>query len=415
MLASINCDHPQPMQGSFSKSPNFILAILVFTSSISILSTDLYAPSLAHLPGYFGTSAEMVKLTMTFNVLAYALFQLVYGPLSDRFGRRPVLLGGMAAFTLSCLACGLAQSIEQLIFARIFQGIAGAAEAVVVLAIIRDLFTDRDRIKALALFGIALGAAPAIGPLLGGYIHTSFGWRANFYLLTLMAVIAFALVGRYLTESSTPDRHAIKLTQITKNYLLLLRNSAFIRYSILVGTSLGCIFAFITAGPFIFINRFGVPTEQFGLYYFCIVGCFMIGSFFANRVAHALLPQTTLWVGVTIAALGALSLIYFTLSGTDSPITITGAMCLILFGTGPVFAVAPSLALEVTDNRIGYASALLGCTELMVSGLAAASITLLHDETSMPLTITIMGLVIVSVVILWMIGRQNQAATLKES
>jgi DHA1 family bicyclomycin/chloramphenicol resistance-like MFS transporter len=156
------------MAAPVANHANLTLGILIFSSSVSVLSTDLYAPSLASLPEYFDTSAEKVKLTMTFNLLAFALCQLIYGPLSDRFGRRPVLIGGVAAFTLAGMACALAQTIEQLIIARTFQGVAGAAEAVLVYAIIRDLFHGRDRIRAMAIFGIVFGASPAIAPLSGG-------------------------------------------------------------------------------------------------------------------------------------------------------------------------------------------------------------------------------------------------------
>ena len=117
---------------------------------------------------------------MSLNLLAYALCQLVYGPISDRVGRRPVLIGGIAGFMLAGLACAMAQSIEQLILARTFQGIAGAAQGVLVYAVIRDLYTGADRVRAMAIFGIIFGASPAVAPLLGGYIHVAFGWRANF-------------------------------------------------------------------------------------------------------------------------------------------------------------------------------------------------------------------------------------------
>ncbi|MGI9344107.1 MAG: multidrug effflux MFS transporter [Gammaproteobacteria bacterium] len=391
------------------KNRNFTLAILIFSSATSVLSTDLYAPSLASLPEYFGTSAEMVKLTMTLNVLMYAIFQLVYGPLSDRFGRRPILIGGMAAFTLAGLACGLAQSIEQLIIARVFQGIAGAAEAVVVYAIIRDLYAGADRIRAIAIFGIIFGAAPAVAPLLGGYIHVAFGWRANFYLLTVIAFIALLLVVRFLPESTEPDRHAIRLGEVGRSYRALLADPVFMGYAVLSGTSLGAIYAFLTAGPFIFINNFGVATEDFGLYYFFIVGGYIFGSFLINRLAHVVPPVRSLWFGVCMLCAGAAGVMWLVQTGLESPVTITAGMCLMFFGAAPIFAIAPSRALDATVNRAGYASALLGGAELAIGGLAAAAITVFHDETSMPLAITLVGMAVTAVITLLWVMRAESA------
>jgi len=393
-----------------ARNRNFTLAILIFSSSASVLSTDMYAPSLASLPEYFGTSAEMVKLTMTLNVLFYALCQLVYGPLSDRFGRRPVLIGGMTAFALTGVACSAAQSIEQLILARVFQGIAGAAEAVVVYAIIRDLFHGADRVRALAIFGIIFGASPAVAPLLGGYIHVFFGWRANFYLISALAFIALLLIVRFLPETTEPDHHAIRLREVTRGYLGLIRNSTFIGYATLTGVSLGAVFAFLTAGPFVFINNFGVATEDFGLYYLFIVASFMLGSFAINRLSHTVDPVRSLWIGVLAALAGSALILWLVQTGLESPASITVGMCLIFFGCGPVFAVAPARALDATADRVGYASALLGCTELGMGGVAAALVTVLHDDTSMPLAITLVGLAASAVLILWVVGRRDRIA-----
>jgi DHA1 family bicyclomycin/chloramphenicol resistance-like MFS transporter len=397
------------METRSSRSRQFILAILVFTSSSSILSTDLYAPSLPHLPDYFGTSAELVKLTMTLNLLTYGLVQLAYGPISDRFGRRPVLIGGMVVFTLSSLACALAQSIEQLITARVVQGVAAGAEAVLVYAIIRDLFSGPERIRALALFGIVLGATPALAPLLGGYIHTAFGWRANFYLVTGVVLIALLLILRYLPESAEPDHHALRLAEIFRSYVQLLTNPLFLGYALVSGSSLGAIFAFLTAGPFIYINNFGVATENFGLYYLFIVAGFIVGSFFTSKTAHLMAPNTSLWLGLGASLAGAVALLWLVVSGLDTPVTMAGAMCLILLGAGPVFAVGPAKALDATANRIGYAAALLGCTELVLAGVAAACVTFFHDDTSMPLAVTVLGLATAACVILGLIGTLDKS------
>ena len=249
-----------------------------------------------------------------------------------------------------------------------------------------------DRIRAMAIFGIIFGATPAVAPLLGGYIHVSFGWRANFVLVTLAALCALMLVLRFLPESSEPDAHAIKWSELSQGYMGLLKDPVFVGYALLTGTSLGFVFGFLTAGPFIFINNFQVATEDFGLYYFFLVASYMLGNFCINRLAHRVSPGAALWAGVSFSMSGALMFIGLVQTGYESPVTLTVAMCLIFFGSGPVFAVAPAQALDATENRVGYASALLGFAELVVGAVAAAAITVMHDGTSMPLAATLVGL-----------------------
>ena len=171
-----------------------LLILLVSASVITMMSTDLYVPSLAHLPELLGTSPEWVKLTVSLNIAAYGIATLVHGPLSERFGRRPVLLWGMVGFTLASFLCAGAADIGQLLFARILQGIAAAVEGVVVLAIIRDVFSQKEQVRAIAIYGIATAFAPAVAPLLGGYIHVYFGWRMNFYFLSSLALLVTLLI-----------------------------------------------------------------------------------------------------------------------------------------------------------------------------------------------------------------------------
>src|SRR5690606_17124270 len=140
--------------------------------------------SLPYLPAYFDTSASMVKLTMRMHLLAYAPGTHVHGPLSERFARRPALRGGRGRLPITTIGCAAAASVEQLLVARVLQGLCAAVEGVVVLAVIRDRFSDEDQVRALAIYGVATGLTPAVAPVLGAYIYIWFGWRANFVLLT---------------------------------------------------------------------------------------------------------------------------------------------------------------------------------------------------------------------------------------
>ena len=262
--------------------PFIVPAVLIMASAASILSTDLYAPSLPHLAGYFATSAEMVQLTLSLNVAAFALAQLVHGPLSDRVGRRRVILLGMTGFVLFSLACALAQSIEQLIAARILQGVAAATEAVVIYAVIRDLYDQAGSVRMLAIYGMTIAVAPALGPVIGGYVHVLWGWQANFYLLAVFALGVTVLIWRFLPETTTPDPRALEPRRLIGGYAALLARRQFLVYALICGAVLGVIYAFITAGPFVLIDRLGVKTQHYGYYQAVIVLAFFFGSLAAK-------------------------------------------------------------------------------------------------------------------------------------
>jgi DHA1 family bicyclomycin/chloramphenicol resistance-like MFS transporter len=184
--------------------PVIVPALLIAASSVSMLSTDMYAPSLPHLASILATDPAMVQLTMTLNVAGFALAQLVLGPLSDARGRRPVMLVGMAAFALVTLACGFAGSIETLIGARALQGVAASVEAVIALAIIRDLYDEAAAVRLLTIYGMVTPTAPAVGPLLGGHVHVHLGWRANFFILAALITTVALAMWRRLPETLPP-------------------------------------------------------------------------------------------------------------------------------------------------------------------------------------------------------------------
>jgi len=220
-----------------------ILTVLLSCSGVSILSTDLYTPSLPHLPELLKTTPTIVQLTMSLNLAAFALCQLFYGPLADRVGRRPLLLFGLVGFLLASLACALAPTIEFLIAARIVQGIFASAEAVVTMLLMRELFEGDEGTRAMGIYGMGLGAFPALGPLLGGYIHVWAGWRANFILMAIVLFIVGLFAVKVLPETKKPDRNALNTGHIWRTYLSLIRDRKILRYLVPMGTSMAGLFA----------------------------------------------------------------------------------------------------------------------------------------------------------------------------
>lgn len=373
-----------------------ILTGLIMATVTAMMSTHLYTPSMPHLTEYFHTTPAVVKLSLSLNALAFGLMQLIYGPASDRFGRRPVMLVGMTGFTVVSLACAAAQSISQLIAIRILQGIFSAAEAVLVYAIIHDLFKGTHRVRAMAVYGMAIALAPATAPIIGGYVHVLFGWRANFLLITFFGTITSIIVWRILPETSAPARVAARPSQIIRDYGNLLTNRQFMNYAIMTGAGSGTILAMITAAPFILISSLSVPTQFYGLFMTGPVLAYMAANIITKKIAGRLEVNVLLRIGLMVSAAGALGLAITVFSGQLSAIWLTVLFSVTTFGMGPVFAIAPMKAIDATDRSTGVASAMVNTIPMVMAGLAAVSLSIFHDGTARPLAATILGLLLIA-------------------
>ena len=373
-----------------------ILTALILAGTAAMMSTHLYTPSLPHLADFFHTSPAVVKLSLSFNALAFGFSQLIHGPLSDRFGRRPVMLGGVTFFILFSLACAFAQSIYQLIVVRVFQGMSASVEAVLVLAIIHDLFDVTDRVRALAIYGMAVALAPATAAIIGGYVHAWLGWRANFVLIALIGLLALVLIRRLLPESSVPDKNSIKPIRILKEYGQLLTNRGFLSYAIISGAGSGMIMAFVTAGPFVLISYFNVAPQHYGLYLLMPVLAYICANLITKQVAGKIDIETLLRLGLLVTAIGAIILSGLIFSGFQGAVSLSLAMAVTTFGLGPVFAIVPMRALGSAGGSIGVASALVSTIPPIMGGLASASLSVLHDGTSRPLALTVLGMLFIA-------------------
>ncbi|WP_042696073.1 multidrug effflux MFS transporter, partial [Azospirillum sp. B506] len=229
------------------------------------LSTDLYLPSLPALVRIFGTDVATVQLTLSIFLVGFAVSQLVYGPMSDRFGRRPTLLVGVSIYLVASAVCAMTSSIEALIAARFFQALGACCGPVVARAVVRDVF-GRDRAATvLAYMSMAMALAPAVGPMLGGVLTEGFGWRANFVLLTIFACGILGTIWSMLDETNTHrDEEALQPGRLAANYLLLLRNRGFVGYVLVVAFSYSGIFSFISGSSFVLIEQLHLTPAQYG-------------------------------------------------------------------------------------------------------------------------------------------------------
>ena len=356
---------------------------------VSILSTDLYTPSLPHLTHVFGTDDGTVQMTMSANFLGYALGPFAIGPLSDRFGRRPTLSCCMALFALFSVACAIAPTIEFLIGARIVQGAAASVVSVLGVVIIRDLYSGPDAIRVLSIYGAAIGVAPATGPLIGGWVHVTMGWAANFWILALLGVLVASAAWVFVPETARRTPLDIRLS--LRRYSGLLSDPRFVLPGLAFSAVFAGLFAYITAGPFLMIDQLGVPTERYGYYYGVGVLAYIAGAGLANHLADRAAPSGLMQTGVALSLLGAFMMVILDVSDMITPISVVIAMSVFSMGLGLTFSAAPMVMLsDVPKQRGAAAGVLFGAGQSLGAAIGAYSVAQFYDGTATPLVLSIL-------------------------
>jgi len=394
-----------------------VLILLVLTTALTIMSLDLYAPSLPHLPDYFDTTAERVKLTIALNALTYGIGTLFYGPLSERFGRRPILLGAMVGFTLCSLFCSIAASIDQLIIARILLGVAAAAEGVLVYSILSDCFNAKAQVRAFSVCHAACATVPLFAPFLGVYIFESFGWRSNFYLLTGIAAVVTVLLWRFLPETNDPSKSTFSVRQMLLDYGKLFRSRTFLSLAVIQSAAVGYFIAFPTAFPFILSEEYGKSTAFFASYQAGTIIAFMLGNFATRATVTRYSPTQTLTIGVGVVVIGCALLLAMVYSGVVALVIVSIPIYLIAFGNGFIFTTVPPLAMNVTASTAGVSAALLLTIQSTLGSTTSIADSVLTDGGLQQFA-HIMGVVAVVATVACFtgfVGIDNQSATVEGS
>ena len=373
-------------------------AILVSCTAVSILSTDLYVPSLPHLESLLNTDESTVKLTMSLNLFAYAIAHLAHGPIADRFGRKRLLTVALCGFLVATIGCALALNISQLIAGRFAQGLFSSVPSVVVVLMIRELFKGDRAVGIMAIHGMAVGFFPAVGPLIGGYIFLAAGWRMNFFVLAALAAVVLIAVIRHLPETGTRVTTALEPKRIATGYFSLLRERGYLRYLIPLTAIFGGFFAFVTDGTFVLIGQLDVPTQYYGFAYGALILCYILGSLTANRLAERVSADRLVQAAMFYTLLGSLVLFVPVLQGKQDLIIIMIGMGMFFVGLGLILASGPICLLDAADaDRQGPASALMGSLQMGAASLAALAVGVLHNETALPMTAVILSCSVIAV------------------
>lgn len=369
-----------------------LIALLAALAAIGPLSTSLYLPSLPAIRGEFAASTGEVQLTLAASLIGFALLQLVYGPLSDRFGRRRALAGGLAIYVAANVACALSPGVGVLIAARFVQGVGGCAGAVIARAVVRDQFSPQRIAGVMAVIGMSVSLAPTVAPLVGGQIHELLGWRANFAVLAAAGALLLALAFAALPESPRSGSYgAISLSRIRADYGRLLRTRSFVLNSLVLGLGFGGLFAYVAGAPIVLIAMLGVPPELYGVYTMIGPLGFLMGAFAARR-SHRRPPRVVLRLGGAVSLLGGLALLAFALAGWLTVAALILPMFVYSLGLGLAMPNAMSGALSPHPEIAGTASALMGFIQMGVGALGSGLVAALPGETDLPMALVTAGM-----------------------
>jgi DHA1 family bicyclomycin/chloramphenicol resistance-like MFS transporter len=347
--------------------PLWLLGLLTFSGTLAM---HIFVPALPRAGAELGASAAAMQITVSVYIFGLAVGQLIYGPLADRYGRRPVLMAGLVIYILAGAAAGFAPGIDPLIAARLLQALGGCAGLVLARAIVRDTSAPTETARRLALMNLMVTVGPGVAPIIGGMIAESLGWRVIFVLLCALGVANFLFAWRLLPETRQPMPGGGG--SLARNYWHLLRSPAFLGYAIGGGCATTSMYAFIGAAPFIFVGEFHRPAYEVGIYLALLIGGVWIGSVIASRligrlpIGRLMVQANLVSVAAAAVCLGALLL------GIANVPLIVGSMFVFTVGVGVAAPAALTQAVSVNPRVIGSASGLYGFAQMAVGAICTA-------------------------------------------
>jgi DHA1 family bicyclomycin/chloramphenicol resistance-like MFS transporter len=358
--------------------------------AVAPLAMDIYLASMPSMTRSLSATPEQVQLTLSLYMYGWGLSQILVGPLTDRFGRRPVLIAGLALFVAASVACAASRNIETLIAARVAQAIGVATVAVVPRAVVRDLYTGEHAARMLSLMGIVLGIAPIVAPIIGSHLHVWFGWQANFIFVAAYGAIALAVVAVAFPETiRARNARATAPAVMLANYGTLLRSRTYIGYALVAAFGSCGLFAFLAGSAFVFVSVIGTGEQGFGF----LFGAVMLGNITGATIGSKLVTRLGIdrmigystWLmlvaGVALAALAW--------ARVSHPLAVVAPMFLFMVALMTTMPQATAGGLTAFPEIAGSAASLLLFCQFVLASTAALIVGLTFDGTQRPMATTI--------------------------
>lgn len=372
-----------------NKSLSVLVVILGALTAFAPLSIDMYLSSFPKMADDFGVTIARVELSLASFFVGLSLGQLLYGTVTDKFGRKKPLYVGLIIYIIASVVCALSPNIYFLIAARFLQALGACAGIVIARAAVRDLFDYQESARVFSLLMLVMGVAPILAPLIGGYVMLFFGWRAIFYFVALFSAICLFAVVKYLPETKEPNPE-VKLSRTFNTYFNVAKNKEFIGYALAGGFAQAGMFAYITGSPFVFIELFHVPSERYGWFFgFNALGLITLSQI-NGRLLRSNPPMKILRMSLISVALIGLALILTSVFKFGFW-AIAALLFLYVASLGMIVPNAMASALSKQHEHAGSASALIGTIQYTLAALASSLVSYFNNGTTLSMALFVGG------------------------
>ncbi|UUX49883.1 Bcr/CflA family multidrug efflux MFS transporter [Nisaea acidiphila] len=384
-----------------------LVVLLAALAAFAPMSIDMYLPALPEIARDLDVPAREVQATLAVFLAGFSGGMLIYGPISDRFGRRPVLLAGIAVFIVASLVCMVVERIDGLIVARLFQAIGGGAASILARTVVRDLFPPSEAASKLSLMMVLTTLAPILAPLAGAALLEFADWRAIFATLFGFGAIAFVLVLLMLPETyAHEDRGGMSLLQALGAYRHILMDPPAFGLTVASAAVFGGLFAYISGSSFVFIEYFGLTPGYYAVLFAMNSAAIMLAAFVNSRLTKHVDLRTLLRAGVVIAALAGIYLLALERSGMAGPYSVLVGLMAFVAMVPILGANGMAVLMARYPKNAGAAAATVGAAQFGGGAVSAMAVGALHDGTAYSMCAVMFGFGIVSVLFLFGPGRR---------
>ena len=385
------------------------LFLLAGLAALGSLATNIILPAFPQIGAELNVSPRDLALTLSSFFVAFAFGQLLVGPLSDRFGRKWLVVGGLATFVFGCLVCALAGDLSVLILGRIIQALGACAASVLSRAIARDLFDGEALARALALTMIAMAASPGFSPLIGSALGGLFGWQTIFLGVAAFAAVLAGCYWKMLGETHPVERReSLSLSAVGLAYVRLATNPQFILPALAVSLVIGALYTFFAAAPAVLISVLGLTGLQLALYFAGTVVIVFAAGFLAPRLARRWSPVAAGALGLGFAVAGSAVILAF--AGAPNLVSITMGLTLFLFGMGLINPLGTAIALQPFGREAGTASALLGFLQMGCAAVGSIGASVLPMPPTLSLAAIMLGASLLAAAVFAPVGQRRLQA-----